>query len=359
MAEVATVRSRLGRLLPDSEDLAAMLALGTAHAAQSLVGVKREVDELWLDYIAATFLSIWPIMLAMAAATVLVVRLLHALLPAQGWPRSAGFALAWALASAVVIHVHLAGARLLFPARVPDAPQPFDVQYFALIAGGLLLMRELAWRRRRSEQSLALSDGQRVDLDVALAQARQALLRAQVEPHFLFNSLATLRRLLRTDPPAARDMLGNLLRYLREALPRLREERSTLGSEFELVRAFLAVHQVRMGPRLRVEIAVPVELQAMELPSMLLLTLVENAIKHGLQPSVDGGDIRVAARRVADGVELEVADTGVGMGAGLGHGTGLANLRARLQATYGEAARFSLQLNQPRGVIARLWIPAA
>ncbi|HET9823040.1 MAG TPA: histidine kinase [Burkholderiaceae bacterium] len=187
--------------------------------------------------------------------------------------------------------------------------------------------------------------------------ARSALLQAQIEPHFIFNALANARRLLRTDTAAARALLGNLLRYLQEALPALRDGVSTLGREGELVRAYLAVHQVRMGERLQALVDIPPALAARSLPPMVLLTLVENALKHGLQPLVEGGNIVVQARQEGARLVIRVSDDGRGMGSGSGQGTGLANVRARLRATYGAGATLTLAVNEPRGVVATIAIP--
>jgi sensor histidine kinase YesM len=224
----------------------------------------------------------------------------------------------------------------------------------------LLVVAQLYSERGRAA-ALALRDAQvrRLALERELASAQSQLLQAQVEPHFIFNALANVRRLLRTDADAARVLLTDLLRYLEEALPRLREEHTTLGREAELVRAYLAVHQVRMGPRLQAIIDVPTELAGRALPPMVLLTLVENALKHGLQPMVDGGSIRVAARSLAGRLVLTVADTGRGMGSGIGHGTGLANVRARLKAMYGAAGNLALAVNEPHGVVATITLPDA
>ena len=179
-----------------------------------------------------------------------------------------------------------------------------------------------------------IGDG-RIRLQSELATGRLQILQAQIEPHFLFNSLANVRRLLRINGPAGRAMLGDLLRYLQIALPRMRADESTLAREVELVRAFLAVHQVRMGPRLRVLFDVPSELEARSVPPMMLLTLVENSIKHGVGPLPEGGTITIAGAQTAAGLELAVTDTGRGIVAGSGHGVGLANTRARLRSMYG------------------------
>jgi signal transduction histidine kinase len=206
-----------------------------------------------------------------------------------------------------------------------------------------------ALRRREQEQAAQLD------------AARAALLQAQVEPHFLFNTLAHLRRLARTDAGAARAMLADLRRYLDAALPELRQAQTPLARELELVRAFLALHQRRIGPeRLVLHEDIAPGLDDVILPSTCLLTLAENAIKHGIAPQVDGGEIWLRAGPDPDEpglLRLEVADTGAGMGESSGSGTGLATLRARLAAAHGPAARLSLHLNQPRGLIARIQLP--
>ena len=226
-----------------------------------------------------------------------------------------------------------------------------------VVTGTVAGLQEFIQNRRRAADALHAEQLQRVELDGRLATGRLQVLLAQIEPHFLFNSLANLRRLLRIDSGAGQAMLADLMRYLEVALPRMRAERSTLGSEAELVRAFLAVHQVRMGARLQVEVDVPALLEPVPMPPMMLLTLVENALKHGLNPLPEGGTIRVAASAGEGKLTISVADTGRGLVPGSGGGTGLANIRGRLRAAYGAAASLSLQLNQPRGVVATIELP--
>jgi signal transduction histidine kinase len=268
-------------------------------------------------------------------------------------------------AAAVVLQSAAAGLLLLavvFLIRNPgEGFQGNTVHFVAfwnLSLATLLVIAHLSIERSRAATgALHESQVRRLAQERELASAQLQLLQAQVEPHFIFNALATVRRLLRIDPAAARTLLADLLRYLEEALPRLRDERTTLGREAELVRAFLAVHQVRMGDRLRTEIVVPPELAGCEVPPMVLLTLVENALKHGLQPVVGGGTIRVAAASANGRLVLTVADTGRGMGSGSGHGTGLANVRARLKSMYGSAASLALEVNEPSGVVATVTLP--
>lgn len=253
----------------------------------------------------------------------------------------------------LVLHRRFAGPDINF--------SPYSLQIQATFSACACLA--LAYYRRGRRQEADAESLRRDEQEQArqLDAARAALLQAQVEPHFLFNTLAHLRRLAHTDTAAARAMLGDLRRYLAAALPDLRQAETPLARELELVTAFLALHQRRIGPErlvLRYEIAPG--LGDVVVPSTCLLTLAENAIKHGIGPQVEGGEICVRALTDPDEpdlLRLEVADTGVGMGSGSGSGTGLATLRARLASACGSAARLSLQLNQPRGLIARVQLP--
>jgi two-component sensor histidine kinase len=196
-------------------------------------------------------------------------------------------------------------------------------------------------------------------LDGDVKRARLQLLRAQIEPHFLFNTLATVRALARTDRALAVDMIVNLMRYLSEALPKLRQEESSLAEELQLVDAYLRIHQIRMGTRMSYELLIPENLSAERVPTMMLLTLVENAVKHGINPAVAGGSIRVSASHERAALVLKVADSGGGMAATEGHGMGLANIRRRLTMLYGDAAVLSLARAATRGVVATVSIPLA
>jgi two-component sensor histidine kinase len=196
-------------------------------------------------------------------------------------------------------------------------------------------------------------------LEGEVKRAHLQLLRAQIEPHFLFNTLATVRTLVRLDRLAAIDMIDNLMRYLSEALPRLRQDESSLAEELELVKAYLGIHQVRMGERLSYELLVPEKLGARRIPTMLLLTLVENALKHGINPAIDGGSICVSATLDNSALVLKVADSGQGLAVTQGHGVGLANIRRRLSMLYGDDAVLSLRRAASRGMVATVSIPIA
>jgi LytS/YehU family sensor histidine kinase len=187
------------------------------------------------------------------------------------------------------------------------------------------------------------------------------VMRAQIEPHFLFNTLANVRRLINTDSAAAKAMLGHLTQYLSAMLPRMRTARSTLGDEVAFALAYLNVHEIRMGARLTVRTDVDATLSPLAFPPMMLVTLVENAIRHGIDPSEQGGRIDVGARRDAGGAEVQVwvEDSGVGLHETAQPGTGLANLRARLAAFYGPSARLELLESASHGVRAQIFFVAA
>lgn len=210
--------------------------------------------------------------------------------------------------------------------------------------------------RRRGEQAAAAQTAVEKELTVA----KLSLLHAQVEPHFLYNTLASAQLLTRSDPARADEMLGHLIQYLRHSLPRTEDELSTLGMELERAIAYLEILRIRMGPRLTVQIDVPESLRATPLPPMMLQTLVENAIKHGLEPRTRGGTVWIRARRNDGEVTVTVADDGEGFNSkSSGTGIGLKNVRERLRLVYGSRAALAVVANFPAGVAATITVPAA
>ncbi|MDR7330998.1 histidine kinase [Roseateles asaccharophilus] len=273
--------------------------------------------------------------------------------PARPWGLAVQIAALTLVALAVNRGLHAIGP-------LDGSITPYTLQILLTFSSCVCLgldYREHGRRRAADADSLQRSEQEHAR---QLDAARAALLQAQVEPHFLFNTLAHLRRLARTDAAAAHAMLVDLRRYLDAALPGLRQAQVPLARELELVRAFLALHQRRIGAeRLTLHYDIAPGLDDVIVPSTCLLTLAENAIKHGIAPQVSGGEIAVRARPDADDprlLRLEVADTGAGMSSGSGSGTGLATLRARLAALSPDA-RLSLHLNQPHGLVARVQIP--
>ena len=228
----------------------------------------------------------------------------------------------------------------------------------ALLLGGLLT-GVLYLVSRESAIAAAVQSARltRIALDKQMAEAQLHVLQAQIEPHFLFNTLAHVKRLYLVDPVQGKGMLHSLTGYLRGALPQMRESDSTLGRELTLASAYLDVVRTRMGERLDVSVAVPEALRPAHLPPMMLSTLVENAIKHGIAPLPQGGAVNITASREGDRLKVSVADNGLGFQAKSGSGVGLANIRARLDALYGPAGTLTFVANPVRGVTVSIELP--
>lgn len=229
----------------------------------------------------------------------------------------------------------------------------------ASVALGVVTATVLIYREKalRADAEVARADSQRHELEKQVLEARLKLMQAQIEPHFLFNTLANVQHLVEANPPLAAKTLESLITYLRAALPEMREGATKLGREADMAKAYLEIQQLRMGKRLVFSVAIPPELRDTAFPPMMLTTLVENSIKHGIDPLQQGGEIRVSATRTADGlIDVSVADTGQGLSHSAGMGIGLQNIRERLLALYGKNAKLILEENQPRGVVARLQI---
>lgn len=217
------------------------------------------------------------------------------------------------------------------------------------------------WARERIAEERATAEHERAR---ALLREKQALeaqllaLQAQIEPHFLFNTLANVVSLIERDGNLARRMLEDLIDFLRSSLVESRSRKTTVGRQAELLRSYLRILRIRMGARLRYRIEVAEQAEQAVLPPMLLQPLVENAIKHGIEPKVEGGEVSVAAVSAGDTLRITVADTGLGLGASQGGtGLGLANVRDRLVALYGERGRLEVTANQPCGVCVTLCLP--
>ncbi len=197
------------------------------------------------------------------------------------------------------------------------------------------------------------------ELETSRQQATEAqlkLLQSQLEPHMLFNTLANLRALINTDPERATQMLDHLIDYLRATLQASRATSHSLQNEFDRLQDYLALMAVRMGPRLSYTLDLPPELATQPVPTLLLQPLVENAIKHGLEPKIEGGSVAVSARREGANIVLDVIDSGVGLKDGAGFG--LAQVRERLEATYGAQATIYLGAGHPRFTRASITYPS-
>ena len=240
-------------------------------------------------------------------------------------------------------------------AAMLNTPEP-AVWYFLISFG----IKVLAGGKRRAELVAkdATLKAEVATLERRLTEAQMAALQAQVEPHFLFNTLALIGRLIETDPPEAARVHAHLIAYLRSSLPQMRSSGgATLGKQLELSRAYLAIMQARMKERLAVRFEVPDFLGSSPFPPMMLQTLIENAIKHGLEPKIEGGTILVRAR--VDGATLivDVCDDGIGIDLHADDGVGLANIRERLQLLYGNQAELVIEAPPGGGACASVRIP--
>jgi signal transduction histidine kinase len=223
------------------------------------------------------------------------------------------------------------------------------------IAVGAMLKQRDAFAR---DQAFAF-ELERSQLERNALDARLRLLQAQVEPHFLFNTLANVQALVDAGSPQASRVLESLIAYLRAAVPRLHEPATTLGHELVLVRAYLEVMQMRMPDRLQFALQIEEAATGLQCPPMTLLTLVENAVRHGIDPSEEGGRIDVEVWVRNGRCCVRVTDTGAGLQqTGNGLGTGLSTLRERMQLAFGGDAQLRLTEVEPHGVCAELDFPA-
>jgi sensor histidine kinase YesM len=226
---------------------------------------------------------------------------------------------------------------------------------FGCVVVAAVILRE---KNARDQARIHRAESERHQLEKNILEARLQVMQAQVEPHFLFNTLANVQHLVETDPLAASRMLDSLIQYLRAALPQMREGATNLGRELDMARAFLEIQRVRMGTRLDFAIDVPDPLKGRAFPPMMLITLVENAVKHGVDPCCECGNITIRAEEAEGRLRVSVTDTGEGIVPKKGGGVGLANIRERLKALYGSSAKLVLEENAPRGVVASIEVPA-
>ncbi len=235
-----------------------------------------------------------------------------------------------------------------------------SILLLALVITGLMLLIFIPRERAaRTEAAMAQEQARVAAAEKEAATARMKLLEAQVEPHFLHNTLANVVSLIDSEPGTAKQMIERLITLLRATASSVTGDGS-LGAQVALLRAYLEILQMRMGGRLAWRIDVPQSLATVRVPPMLLQPIVENAIKHGLEPALAGGDVAIAARRDGGSVVLTVSDTGRGfqeMAKRAEPGVGLANLRARLAATYGDAASLTIEDQAPRGTRVMIVLP--
>jgi len=229
-----------------------------------------------------------------------------------------------------------------------------------MIMAGIIVKLVLGGKKRAERRAEAATEtAAEESLKRQLAEAQLKTMQAQVEPHFLFNTLASVDYLIETEPSTASKMQKSLIQYLRAALPQMRQGSTTLGKEVQLCRSYLEILKFRMEDRLQYSVIVPQGLGSAQFPPMMLQSLVENSIKHGLEPKPEGGSLTISADISNGRLRVTVADSGLGFAAAgqSGTGVGLANVRERLAALYGNSARLSIEANSPSGTIVTIEVP--
>ena len=318
----------------------------------------------------------WLLIVECVGLSAVTVGTLLAYIP---WLRQRKPLIAHLYISAVAIPVgYVAGSSLAYtllgePIPILDQGPRRIIALVATALASVFIVYLDSMRDRVAHEAAARSEAQRLAMESQLR-----LLRAQLEPHMLFNTLANLRSLVDVDPRLAQTMIDQLIVYLRSALAASRDESTTLRNEFAQLRAYLEIMALRMGPRLTYRLSLPESLQQATIPPMLLQPLVENAIKHGIEPQIGNGFIEVTAGATADTLEIAVIDSGLGLpvpddlsepealpiavpsnGAPSGVRTsyGLVHVRERLRTFYGPKAKLTLTRHQPHGVRATVRIP--
>jgi sensor histidine kinase YesM len=230
--------------------------------------------------------------------------------------------------------------------------------FFLIIVS--IIIKVIAGGKRRAERiaTEATKRAETEQLGRTVLEARMEALQAQIEPHFLFNTLASIDQLIQTDPPRASRMQQSLIRYLRSAMPQMREgRRPSLGQQLDLCGAFLEIMAVRMEGRLQPVVSVPEGLRSAVFPSMMLQTLVENAIKHGLEPKPEGGRLEISGEIVDGQLAVHVLDSGIGFMPKVEGGVGLANVRERLKVLYNGRAELIITVPPAGGTCATIKVP--
>lgn len=251
---------------------------------------------------------------------------------------------------------------LLFPGllgRPVTTPGLYRISYttavvFALVYGWLLFARASVGSQSTAQQLQTDTDR----LAASLSRAELAMLQAQIEPHFLFNTLALIKTQYRVDPAQARRVMATLIAFLESAAPALQQDQWTLGQELALVRLYLDILRHRFGTRLTYAVEAPAASLAARLPALVMATLVENAVRHGLAPKAGDGNITIRVQDWSAALHIEISDNGVGLRQHGGSGQGLATVRARLASAFGSHASLLVEANPTGGVRAVVCVPA-
>jgi len=256
------------------------------------------------------------------------------------------------------------GAPLGFLAAGIDLPVLFGGKFFlsvltiSILFGSVITYFFLSQGVISSKEALIQEERvKRLNIEKKAVETNLRLLQAQIEPHFLFNTLSNILSLLNTDLEKGKSMLVDLMQYLRTTLSKTRGDTTTVGEEMEIIKAYLNIYKIRMGDRLRYRIDIPDSLRDFPFQPMLIQPLVENAVRHGLEPEVEGGEILIRGAVYEDTFRLEIMDTGAGLYENSNPGMGIDNTRERLKSLYGDKGRLILEENQPSGLKAIIEVP--
>ena len=287
-----------------------------------------------------------------------VVSALHLFEKVRGWGRGVVFALALTTGAILGTLLGTAAVDLAAGSRMPAPVLQMQIVTISIIFG-LVITYFFYARKSLAASARAIQEERikRLSSEKQVLEADLKRLQAQIEPHFLFNTLSNIVSLMDQDPAKAKSMQMDLIRYLRTALQRTRNQVSTLGQEAELMQSYLNIFKIRMGERLQFSIDIPAALLDRPFAPMLLQPIVENALLHGLEPKIEGGAIHISACVQGNLLQLMVADTGKGLAAHQRLGLGLTNVQERLAHLFGSEGRLSIRENPPCGVMVVIEVP--
>lgn len=269
--------------------------------------------------------------------------------------------------SVVAVCLIIAGLDIFSSGLIPNVdfnprPEPTAILSASMLTLSCVVM--VSWfyfieeNQYLTEVKITEERNRRIQNEKKVTETHLKILQAQIEPHFLFNTLTSILSLSNTDLQKAKIMQNNFIQYLKTTLAKTRSSVTTIGLEIALIKSYLDIFKVRMGNRLQYSIDADKDLLNYPFPSMLIQPIVENSIKHGLEPKIEGGEIRIRIIKIAaDRVVWEIADTGLGMSDSANVGTGLRNIMERIESLYGNDASFTMKENSPAGVCVSLEVP--
>lgn len=317
------------------------------------------------------FSTIWVFSMIIGCCINLIIHVLKWAIWRKAKPHRLSFLLLCVIAAPIGYYMGASIGLLLYGQKIPHIMSMLGsgnravviMSAFISLISGLFFWNQAKIAELQAEQEKEKARTAAVERQALQAQLQ--LLQAQIEPHMLFNTLANLQGLIAIDPSRAQHMLEQLIHYLRASLNSSRVETTTLKHEFELMQSYLELLSIRMGKRLHYHCTLPEDLEQQAIAPMLIQPLVENAIKHGVEPKMEGGSIHVSAEKIDTTLHIKIVDTGLGFTENhvqttqhqQHSGVGNANIRERLLALYGKHASLQLRANEPEGCVAHLQIP--